>query len=194
MLLLAHPSIGTSGERPEPPENSLKFASAGADTCRMANWTKKLGKAAAGDLEAGERIAVALFLQPAGTTARSIGHGLGGAVGAAIASRSGDAESRDELVTDRGLAAAMPATATVVGITDRRLLVYGHSSLSGKPKQLRLALPLTDLAGVDVTQRKASHEVVLRFADETAAIYEAPRVGNDVETFGATALARATAR
>lgn len=150
----------------------------------MANWTKKLTKAAAADLEPGEEVRSALFLQPAGTTTRLVARGLAGVVGAAIASRSGGGGGSD-LVTDAGIAASLPDQPVVVGLTGRRVLVFGHSSLSGKPKGLLLALGLDQLARVDTEPQKATWAVVLHFADGTASVREAPRLGNDPQEFAA---------
>ncbi len=154
----------------------------------MANWTKKLGKVASDELEAGEELRSAVFLQPAGTTTKMVARGVGGVVGGALAARSGGTAT--ELVTDSGRAATMPDAATVLGLTDRRLLVYGHSSLSGKPKGLKLTMPVDDLAGVDVEKQKATFKFVIHFVDGSASVYEAPRVSNDPAGFADAVTAR----
>ena len=155
----------------------------------MANWTKKVNKAAQGELEPGEQIIEAVFLQPSGTTGQTVGMGVGGLVGKAITSKMGG-DTATELVTDSGHAATMPTTPTVLGLTDRRVLVYGHSSLSGKPKGFKMAFPSSDLAAVEVDKQKATYRFVLHFSDGTASVYEAPRVANDPEAFAAAVAAR----
>ncbi len=155
----------------------------------MASWTKKIGKAAQGELEPGERIIEGVFLQPAGTTGRSVARGVGGVVGQALASKVGGGTAT-ELVTDAGVAATMPEAATVLGLTDRRLLVFGHSSLSGRPKGLKLTLPTADLVRVEVDKQKATYRFVMHFGDGTASIYEAPRTSNDPEAFAEAVDAR----
>ena len=148
----------------------------------MANWTKKLSKVAKDDLEAGEQLRAAVFLQPSGTTTKMVATGVGGIVGGAIASRKGGATAT-ELVTDSGTAATMPDAATVLGLTDRRVLVYGHSMMSGKPKGLKSTMPASELTAVEFEKQKATYRYVLHFADGTASIYEAPRMANDPEAF-----------
>lgn len=147
----------------------------------MANWTKKLSKVAKDDLEAGEQLRAAVFLQPSGTTTKMVATGVGGIVGGALASRTGGTAT--ELVTDSGTAATMPDTATVLGLTDRRVLVYGHSTMSGKPKGLKSTMAASDLAAVEVEKQKATFRFVLHFTDGTASVYEAPRMANDPVEF-----------
>ena len=153
----------------------------------MANWTKKLNKVAATDLEPGERVIAGVFLQRAGTTGQAVAIGVGGLVGKAIASKVGG-NTITELVTDRGIAANMPETATVLGLTKRRVLVYGHASLSGKPKELKMSIPVSDVTWVEVDKQRATFRFVLHFSDGTSSVYEAPRVSNDPGAF-AEALA-----
>ena len=133
----------------------------------MANWTAKFGEAARPDLERGERVRAAVFVVPAATsmTATTLS-----AVG-----RGGP------------IAASMPIAASVLGLTDRRLLVYGHSSLADKPKDLRFELPLDRLRSVDVEERSATCRFVLRFGDGSSSVYEAPRIVNDAASFAAAA-------
>lgn len=148
----------------------------------MANWTKKLSKVAKDDLEAGEQLRTAVFLQPSGTTTKMVATGVGGIVGGALAARKGGGTAT-ELVTDSGVAATMPDAATVLGLTDRRVLVYGHSAMSGKPKGLKSTMAASDLVGVECEKQKATYRYVLHFADGTASVYEAPRMANDPEGF-----------
>jgi hypothetical protein len=155
----------------------------------MADWTKKISKVAGDDLEPGETVIEGVFLQPSGTTGASVARGVGGLVGSAIASKL-KSDTSEALVSDRGIAATMPAAATVLGLTDRRVLVYGHATLSGKPKELKLSIPRADLASVEVEKQKATYRFVLHFADGSASAYEAPRMSNDPEAFAAAVAAR----
>ena len=120
-----------------------------------------------------------------------VARGVGGVVGGALAARSGG-DSATELITDCGRAATMPDTATVVGLTDRRLLVYGHSTLSGRPKGLKLAMPVEELRSVEVEKRRATFSFVLHFSDGSASVYEAPRVSNDPTGFADAVVSRCT--
>jgi hypothetical protein len=166
----------------------LKSSRSPADEPDMASWTKKISKVA--PLEPGERLVEGVLLQPSGTTGQMVAKGVGGMIGKAVASKLGGGTAT-ELVTDSGIAATMPTTkTTVLGLTDRRLLVFGHGSLSGKPKDLELAIPTDDLVSVDVEKQKATYRFVLHFADGTSSIYEAPRLANDPEAFAAAVAAR----
>jgi hypothetical protein len=151
----------------------------------MANWNKKVSKAAKDDLAPGEEIVASVFLQPTGTMGKAVGHGVGGLIGRAVASKLGGGTDTIELVTDEGIAARFPAEPTVLGLTPGRLLVYGYSSLGGKPKGLKQVLSSGDLSAVELDKQKATYRCVLHFGDGTAAIFEAPRVANDPEAFAA---------
>ena len=124
-----------------------------------ATWAVKLDQAAHDVLEIGEHVLAALFVLPTATSCTA----------SALAARhDGDA-----------IAAAMPATASVLGLTERRLLVYGHSSLSGKPVGLKLSLPSCELRRLDIEERPATCRFVFRFGDGSRATYEAPARVND---------------
>ncbi|NNE11179.1 MAG: hypothetical protein HKN41_02925, partial [Ilumatobacter sp.] len=55
----------------------------------MANWNKKISKAAKGDLHPGEEIVAGVFLQPAGTMGKAVAQGAGGVLGKALVGRRG---------------------------------------------------------------------------------------------------------
>ncbi len=132
-----------------------------------ATWVTKLDRAARDVLEAGERVLAAVFVVPTATSCTA----------SALAARH-----------DAGaIASNMPVTAAVLGLTDRRLLVYGHSSLSDKPEGLQLAIPAADLRTVDVEERSATCRFVLRFGDGSRVTYEAPSRVNDPGPFVAAA-------
>ena len=132
-----------------------------------ATWAVKLDQAARDVLDAGEHVLAALFVLPTATSCTA----------SALAARhDGDA-----------IASTMPVTAAVLGLTEHRLLVYGHSSLSDKPEGLKLSLPVGDLRRVEVEQRSATSRFVLRFGDGSRATYEAPSRLNDHEPFVAAA-------
>ena len=153
------------------------------------DWAKKITKAVGGDLAADEQVEAGLFLQPGGTTGRMMGASLGGVVGAAVA---GAAQRKREdsatAVLDEGLAAGFPKERIVLGLTSRQMYVWGHSSLSGKPKGLKMTMPLGDVARVDVDKGKLSSSVTIHFTDGSGAVFEAPKL-TDPEGFAA-ALSR----
>lgn len=157
----------------------------------MANWNKKVNKAANGELQPGEQIVASVFLQPSGTMGQAVGRGVGGVVGKAVASKvSGTAPEVDELVSDSGIAASLPNEPTVLGLTGHRLLVFGYSQFGGKPKGLKSIHDANLLASVDTEKQKATHRFVMHFTDGTASVFEAPRVANDPEGFAAAVNAR----
>ena len=81
------------------------------------------------------------------------------------------------------VAAQLPDEQIWLGLTPARLLVWGHGTMSGKPKGLKLTVPSTDLVGVDLEKQKTTYAAVLRFADGSAKVYEAPKMFNDPEAF-----------
>lgn len=156
----------------------------------MANWEKKIKSGGGKDLHPGENLLGGVMLNPPGTTSKMVVRGVGGLVGTAIADkvRSGKDEP-DELISDSGIAAQLPDDRIWLGLTPTRLLVWGHSTMSGKPKGLKVALDRGDLVQFDLEKMKATYAAVLRFADGTAKLYEAPKMLNDPEGFAAAVAA-----
>ena len=153
------------------------------------DWAKKITKAVGSDLGADEQVEAGLFLQPGGTTGQMMGASLGGVVGMAVANaRQKKREAGATAVMDQGTAATLPKERIVLGLTSRQMYVWGHSSLSGKPKGLKMTLPLGEVASVDVARGKLSSSVVVHFSDGSAAGFEAPKL-TDPEGFRDT-LAR----
>ena len=150
----------------------------------MADWTKKTSKALKGDLQPGETVDRAVFLQPRGTMGKAVGRGVGGLVGKALADKTGNGPD-ESLESDSGIAAQVGEAPLVLAITNQRLLVMGYSSLSGKPKDLKASFSRTDLVDVQTVKQKASHHFVACFSDGTAREYEAPKLANDPEAFAA---------
>lgn len=75
-----------------------------------------------------------------------------------------------------GLASTFPGRNVVLGLTDTRLVVFSHSTLSGKPKELLVEYPLEDLAAIDMHAAKALHKKTrLFFVDGSAVDLEAPK-------------------
>lgn len=153
----------------------------------MANWNKKIGKAAKGELHPGEEIVAGVFLQPAGTMGQAVAKGAGGVVGKAlVGARSGGSGDAEPV----GRANEFANEATVLGLTPSRLLVFGYSQLGGKPKGLRQALPASALAQVEVAKQKATYRFEMTFDDGSTSVFEAPRLGNDPEAFAAAVNGR----
>ena len=150
----------------------------------MANYIKKVSKAAASDLQPGEQIVAGVFLQAGGSTSKAMARGVGGLVGAAVASKL---RSKDDgsIVSDSGIAATMPDGPIHVGVTSQRVLVYSHGAMSGKPKDLQLTLTRGDIAGVALEPGKLTTQLTLMFSDGTGRSYEAPKIGNSTDEFAA---------
>ncbi len=149
----------------------------------MANWNKKITKAAKGELHPGEEIVAGVFLQPAGTMGQAVAQGAGGIVGKAIAAKKG--AGGDVVVADAGTAADFPNEPTVLGLTQSRLLVFGYSQFGGKPKGLKQTLPADVLSVVELEKQKATYRFEMTFSDGSSSVFEAPRLGNDPEAFAA---------
>ncbi|MEM1334751.1 MAG: hypothetical protein AAGG08_14965 [Actinomycetota bacterium] len=144
----------------------------------MASWRKRIERGGGSDLRPHERLLGGIFLNPDGHTGSLMAKEVAGVVGAAVAARR-----RDHEIPPSGLAAVLPDSECWLGLTGSRLLVWRHSVLRGRPGGLITHLPASDLVGVDLTRRRATHAVDLRFADGSARRYEAPRLMNDPVAF-----------
>jgi hypothetical protein len=136
----------------------------------MIDFAKKIRKSCAADLEPGEEVVAATFVQPPGAIRRQVTYGaIGGVVGAlageAVASKR--AKNAPQQVGE-GFVVDIPAGKAVLGLTDRRFLVFGHSALSGKPKGLNAAFTLDQVHSVVLTAGKMTGSLVVTFADGTA--------------------------
>ena len=89
----------------------------------MAGWEKKIRKSVSGDLIADEELRGGVFVQPFGMTGNMMATEIGGMIGKALARSKGDA---DEPIV--GHASTLPDERLVLGLTDHRLVVWGHSS------------------------------------------------------------------
>lgn len=143
----------------------------------MPNWSKTINKKCADQL-AGESTTSGAFLHPAGTVAKTVGYSaLGGLVGVSIGEQLAKRRrAENQLADDAGLAADFPGENVVLGLTDTRVVVFSHSTLSGKPKNLVAEYPLRDIAAMDIHASKALHKKVrLFFTDESAVDFDAPK-------------------
>jgi hypothetical protein len=146
----------------------------------MVNWPKKIMKSVGDDLNPDEQLEAALFLQPAGMTKKlAVGGAIGGAIGAAVAgamTKEGDGPAAGSI------ADGFPNPPVVLGLTSNRLLVWKHSQLSGKPKELLGTIETASLSGVTVEKGRLARPVTISFADGSALRAEAPK-GTDPEGF-----------
>lgn len=147
----------------------------------MVNFAKKIEKHRSSDLHAGESIEAAMFVQPVGSFGRQMGIQLGGVVGAVAASRAGkkrESEAEEsEAPEGGGLAAEITVSPAVIGLSAQRLLVFGHSKLSGRPSDLDASYPIQDVESVTTEKKKLSSALEIRFADGSVAQFEVVRPG-----------------
>ncbi len=63
------------------------------------------------------------------------------------------------------------------------MLVWSHSQLKGKPKELQAELRRDQIAGVEVEKKKTVYAMVVRFSDNSALDFDMPKVGGDANGF-----------
>jgi hypothetical protein len=132
----------------------------------VASYLKKLAKHCSEHLAADEQFEGALFARPAGTISRSVGFGAAGLAGAVVSERAAKKRREGhEGATDEGSAAAFPAGDVALGLTHRRMLVFKHSQVSGKPKEMLAEYPLDQVAGMSQEKRKLHRSFHLHFVD-----------------------------
>lgn len=145
----------------------------------MVDWVKKVNKACSEEL-GGEQLLGALFTQPAGALASSIGMGVGGVIGSMV----GRSMSKDGSSTE-GTAAEIPGKNAVLALTADRFIVFGHSALSGKPKGVVLEIPVGDVVDMALEDGKVNAKLAVAFADETVKVFDAPKLGKPGEFLAA---------
>jgi hypothetical protein len=135
----------------------------------MPNFVKLIHKHRSQDLHPGEEILGAVFVQPTGTFGRSVAFGVAGAVGSAVAdARRKEAEAPD----DDSLAARMPGGRLVLAFSRQRFLVFEHGVMSGRPKELAAEFTWDQIGGIELGDGKLKQELVVRFGDESTAVFE----------------------
>jgi hypothetical protein len=154
----------------------------------VPNWVKKVNKHCGADLHPGEIVEGATFGQPAGTFGRTVAFGVGGIVGDVVAERV--IEKRKERAgrsDEGGIALTFPRGRNVVlAVTPARLLVFGHSAMSGNPKELIAEYPLDRVHEVAVEKKKMHQSMVVRFVDYSAVeldVVKAAKPAGFVEAF-----------
>ncbi|MCP3992300.1 MAG: hypothetical protein GY724_24735 [Actinomycetia bacterium] len=133
----------------------------------MIDFGKKITKNCKNDLEPGETVLAGTFVQPPGAIRRQMAFGaIGGAVGAVVGeAMAGKREQGSEANPTEGIVVDIPAGKAVLGITDRRLLVFGHSAMSGKQKGLNAAFPLDQVASIAHDAGKLTGKLIVAFVD-----------------------------
>lgn len=140
----------------------------------MIDFVKKINKHCADDLEPGEEVLASTFGQPPGAIRRQVAWGaIGGAVGALTGDALANQRIKDsEQRTGEGITVEIPAGKAVLGLSAQRLLVFGHSAMSGRPKGLNASIPLEQIQSIDVDQGKLAGKMLITFVDGTSVDFD----------------------
>ena len=135
----------------------------------MPNFVKLIHKHRAQDLHPGEEVLGAVCVQPTGRFGRAVAFGDAGAVGSAVAdARRKEAEAPD----DDSLAARMPGGRLVLAFSRQRFLVFEHSAMSGRPKDLATEYGWDQIGGIELGEGKLKQALTVQFSDESTAVFE----------------------
>jgi hypothetical protein len=147
----------------------------------MPDFVKKIKKANADQLQEGEELLAATIGQPSGTFSRQA---LGGIVGVIAAKKSADKKRAPLDGADAsGIAASIPPNQQlVIGLTDRRLLFFSLAAMSGNPKDLVAELDLSQVFEMTLEKHKMTSSLVVRFADNSARMFECVKMAKPAET------------
>ncbi|MCB0975197.1 MAG: hypothetical protein KDB86_11660 [Actinobacteria bacterium] len=138
----------------------------------LVDFTKKIHKHCKDDLEPGEQVVASTFGQPPGAIRQQVARGFGGAVGVLASNALASNRDSDDDNPGDGIMLNIPAGKAVLGLSDRRLLVFGHSSLSGRPKGLNASIPLDQITSLDAEMGKATGTLVITFVDGTTTSFD----------------------
>jgi hypothetical protein len=156
------------------------FADAGlSEGGRMGDYTGKLAKEASGVLADGETLLAGARAMAKGFTKGSLYGGIGGAVGGAIGAMVGARGAKGAAGSADATAAAFPKDAMIaIGLTDRRLLVWRRSKMTGGVKDLAAEYPIERVASVAPDSTRAIVKVptlVIGFDDGSTVTVEVVR-------------------
>jgi hypothetical protein len=130
----------------------------------VPDFTKRVVKRAAGDLEPGEAVLRSVVAQPPGSLTRGINEPGGNVVSGF---RDGRRAKQEHAGGTTGLAAAVPPQNVYLTLTDRRLLVHTMSSM-GSPRHLAAAFTLDRLARLTLEPRRGGGILLVAFVDGTS--------------------------
>ena len=154
----------------------------------MIDFAKKIRKSCADDLLPGEEVLAGTFVQPAGAFRRQVAFGaVGGVVGALAGEALAKKRQEDSDGTPgEGMTVDIPPGKAVLGLTPQRLLVFGHSTMSGKPKGLNAAIPLDQVKSISHESGKLMGKLLVTFMDDTTIDFDVQKTvkpGPFVEAF-----------
>ena len=78
-----------------------------------------------------------------------------------------------------GFGDSLPVGKKVLGLTQKRLLVFKQGAMSGKPTALELSIPIGDVAAMEHEKKRIASGLSIRFTDGSERSFEAPRGGQD---------------
>lgn len=147
----------------------------------MPDFVKKIKKSHADVLQSGEDLLAATIGQPSGTFSRQA---LGGIVGVMAAKKTAEKKMASLDGSDAsGIAASIPPNQQlVIGLSDRRLLFFSLAAMSGNPKDLVAELDLSDVFEMSLEKHKMTSSLVVRFADNSARMFECVKMAKPAET------------
>ena len=136
----------------------------------MIDFAKKIRKSCSEHLLPGEEVLAGTFVQPAGAFRRQVAMGaVGGLIGAAPGEAMAKKRKENSDATPgEGMSIDIPAGKAVLGLTPQRLLVFGHSTMSGKPKGLNAAIPLDEVKSISLEQGKLMGKLLVTFHDDSS--------------------------
>jgi len=138
----------------------------------MAQLTDQLAKVAADRLEPGEVIMAGARCVPVGATSRrALTFGLAGALGGTVHTKLG-------APADHALHGESLPHDLALGLTERRILVFAVSTLTGRATKVIRSVPLAHVVGVDNEESRSLGRKMprlrLRFTDGSTLALEAP--------------------
>lgn len=148
------------------------------------NIAKKITNAKNNELKPGEEVKAAMTLQDKGAIAgAAITGGLGGLLGVLIGRKviSGSKGDYSDLKESK-MSSSMPGGMSIIGITDRRVVVYDFDSIRGKAKNLIAEFEKKDITSMEFKKGKIAHTLVMTFSDGGGRVFDLPRI-NKLDEF-----------
>jgi hypothetical protein len=155
----------------------------------MAKLNDVATELVAAHLEPSEPVVAVVRANRKGTVKQMAAYGaIGGIVGVAIAQKAGKAGAENV-----GAAGFPDVQSMTLVLTDRRVFVARNSSMSNKPKELVMTVPLAEVAAVRYEAAKLVPKIFVTMSNGAEVELEAARIDKPAEFVEALA-ARLTAR
>jgi hypothetical protein len=149
----------------------------------MVDMAKKIRKSCASDLLPDEDIVAGTFGQPLGSFKKQVAFGsIGGIIGSIAGEKLAQRDRADNPEQiENSVASTIPEGKAVIGVSNQRLLFFGHSTMSGKPTDLKAAIPFHEVRGFDANHGKLKSELTVTFADGSARAFEVVKAGKPAQ-------------